>query len=205
MIGNNACGSRALGYGRTVRQRRRRSTCSPATAARLDAAGRAHRAAATGSTPWSTTTSATIRTEFGRFTRQVSRLLASSTCCPRTAATSTGSWSAREGTLGGGRSGRPSGWSRTRPRRPLVVLGYPSMVEAADAVPGAAATTRLVACEGLDARIVDVVRARRGAVPDLPRGAGWLFVEVTGDDRPRRPRGRGRGGRATPARSTHGW
>ncbi|WP_435747489.1 FAD-binding and (Fe-S)-binding domain-containing protein, partial [Nocardioides sp. SYSU DS0663] len=37
----------------------------------------------------------------------------------------------------------------------------------------------LVACEGLDARIVDLVRARGGGVPDLPRGAGWLFVEVS--------------------------
>jgi Fe-S oxidoreductase len=38
----------------------------------------------------------------------------------------------------------------------------------------------LVACEGLDARIVDVVRRTGSAVPQLPRGAGWLFAEVTG-------------------------
>ena len=36
-----------------------------------------------------------------------------------------------------------------------------------------------MACEGLDSRIVDVVRAQRGSAPDLPRGAGWLFAEVT--------------------------
>ena len=41
----------------------------------------------------------------------------------------------------------------------------------------------LVACEGLDSRIVDVVRERRGSAPDLPRGAGWLFAEVTGRQR----------------------
>ncbi len=64
------------------------------------------------------------------------------------------------------------------------MLGYPSMVEAADAVPALLAATggAMVACEGLDARIVDLVRATGHAVPDLPRGAGWLFVEV------RRPR-----------------
>jgi ferredoxin len=63
----------------------------------------------------------------------------------------------------------------------LVVLGYPSMFEAADVVP-TLLTHGPVACEGLDNRIVDVVRARRGAssVPDLPTGQGWLFVELTG-------------------------
>ena len=45
-------------------------------------------------------------------------------------------------------------------------------------------THRPIACEGIDSRIVDVVRARRGpqAVPPLPRGAAWLFVEIAGDD-----------------------
>src|SRR5699024_4251225 len=40
------------------------------------------------------------------------------------------------------------------------------------------------ACEGLDSRIVDVVRTRRGpnAVPPLPNGAAWLFVELVGND-----------------------
>ena len=65
------------------------------------------------------------------------------------------------------------------PFRALAVLGYPSMFEAADAVP-ALLHHPLVACEGLDSRIVDVVRTGTGSVPDLPRGAGWLFAEVTG-------------------------
>ena len=72
------------------------------------------------------------------------------------------------------------------PRRLLLVLGYPSMAEAADAVPGAA--RRL-------GRWLDWSPARAwtpgsstwcgpagSAVPELPRGAGWLFVEVAGDD-----------------------
>ncbi len=44
--------------------------------------------------------------------------------------------------------------------------------------------TRPTAAEGLDRRIVDVVRRTRGeaAVPPLPRGDGWMFVELVGDD-----------------------
>ena len=70
------------------------------------------------------------------------------------------------------------------PHRLLVLLGYASMAEAADAVPAllAAGGGRLIACEGLDSRIVELVRARGNAVPELPRGAGWLFVEVAGSD-----------------------
>jgi Fe-S oxidoreductase len=64
----------------------------------------------------------------------------------------------------------------------LVVLGYPDMITAADAVPALLAH-RPVALEGMDARIVDVVRRRRGssAVPELPAGAGWLFAEVAAE------------------------
>ncbi len=61
------------------------------------------------------------------------------------------------------------------------MLGYPSMADAADAVPALLAHP-LVACEGLGHRIVDVVRTHGGHVPDLPPGEGWLFAEVTGAD-----------------------
>ena len=84
-----------------------------------------------------------------------------------------------EGTLGVVLGARVS-LVEDAPYRALAVLGYPSMVEAADAVPGLLHHP-LVACEGLDERIVQVVRERRGAsaVPALPRGTGWLFAEVT--------------------------
>ena len=64
----------------------------------------------------------------------------------------------------------------------LAVLGYPDMAAAAEAVP-ALLPHLPVALEGLDSRMVDVVRIRRGpaAVPDLPRGGGWLFAETAGD------------------------
>ncbi|WTX19677.1 hypothetical protein OG303_50075 [Streptomyces sp. NBC_00005] len=73
-----------------------------------------------------------------------------------------------------------------RVERRMLVLGYPTMAEAADAGPAllAAAPGRLVACEGMDSRIVDLVRAKGSPVPDLPRGQGWLFAEVAGKDTP---------------------
>ena len=66
--------------------------------------------------------------------------------------------------------------------RVLVVLGYPTMADAADATPGIL-PHRPTACEGLDSRIVQRVRDVPAAVvPDLPRGDGWLVVELAGDD-----------------------
>ena len=61
----------------------------------------------------------------------------------------------------------------------LAALGYRSMIEAADDVPTLLAHSPL-AVEGMDRRLVDVVRAHKGpgAVPALPDGEGWLLVEV---------------------------
>ena len=181
MIGNNACGSRALGYGRTSDNV---VTIDPIwgpgsddAPARLAALADQHLAH--------------IRTSFGRFSRQVSgysmeHLLPERRSVDRFLA-------GTEGTLAVVRSATVRLVEET-PRQ-LVVLGYSSMIEAADAVPALLAACGrptdaargvapggLVACEGLDARIVDLVRARGGAVPELPRGAGWLFVEVSDAD-----------------------
>ncbi|WP_193605570.1 FAD-binding and (Fe-S)-binding domain-containing protein [Nocardioides dongkuii] len=190
MIGNNACGSRALGYGRTSDN-----------VVALDTAY-----AAAGDVPAALAAVvedhlAHVRTTFGRFSRQVSgyaleHLLPERRSVDRFLVGSEGTLAV---VLGATVRLVPD-----EPVRELVVLGYPSMVEAADAVPallaaagvrptagavdGAAgmseAGARLVACEGLDARIVDLVRARGGSVPELPRGAGWLFVEAAGPDAP---------------------
>lgn len=61
----------------------------------------------------------------------------------------------------------------------LAALGYRSMIEAADDVP-ALLTHSPLAVEGMDRRLIDVVRAHKGpgAVPALPEGEGWLLVEV---------------------------
>ena len=68
--------------------------------------------------------------------------------------------------------------------RTLVVLGFPDIAAAGDATP-AILQHRPTACEGIDSRIVDVVRERKGAaaVPDLPSGAAWVFIEMIGDTR----------------------
>jgi FAD/FMN-containing dehydrogenase/Fe-S oxidoreductase len=69
----------------------------------------------------------------------------------------------------------------------LCVLGYPDMPAAADDAPGLAVLAgptgqTPLALEGIDARLVNVVRAHRahGTVPPLPAGDAWLFAEVGG-------------------------
>ncbi len=180
MIGNNACGSRALGYGRTVdnvvaldvlfgngERAAGVSTSSTSGGRLLELAGEhlAH-----------------VRTEFGRFTRQVSGY-SFEHLLPEHGRSVDRFLVGSEGTLAVVREATVR-LVEDEADRLLVVLGYPSMLEAADAVPTLLAATGggMVACEGLDARIVDLVRARGSAVPELPDGAGWLFVEVVGSE-----------------------
>jgi FAD/FMN-containing dehydrogenase/Fe-S oxidoreductase len=174
MIGNNACGSRALGYGRTVDNVVALDVAwGPGAGADVES-----RLAALADQHLEH-----IRTEFGRFGRQVSgysleHLLPERRSVDRFVAGS-------EGTLALVRRATVR-LVEDEAERLLVVLGYPSMIEAADAVPALLAATRgagsggMVACEGLDARIVDLVRAKGDPVPELPPGAGWLFVELVG-------------------------
>ncbi|MFD0522578.1 FAD-binding and (Fe-S)-binding domain-containing protein [Paractinoplanes durhamensis] len=63
------------------------------------------------------------------------------------------------------------------------MLGYPDFGTAGDIIP-AILEFKPTACEGIDSRICDVVRSRRGAgaVPPLPGGQAWLMVEIAGDD-----------------------
>lgn len=189
MIGNNACGSRALGFGRTsdnvlglevlwgngsLETLGGPSGVAPSgaagsTSAALAALGAAHLAP--------------IRQGFGHFARQGSgyaleHLLPERLAPHRLVVGS-------EGTLGVVLAATVA-LVEEPVARVMLLLGYPSMAEAADAVPSLLASVPvasadgagLLALEGLDARIVDVVRARGGAVPDLPRGAGWLFAEI---------------------------
>src|SRR5690606_33938632 len=124
---------------------------------------------------------AVARTEFGRFTRQISgyaleHLLPARFAPARAFAGSEATW----GALFAARARLVEA-----PAPPvLLVLGSPDMPAAAAAVPALRAY-RPIAIEGIDARLVDVVRTRRGgaAVPPLPRGAGWLLVEFGGATR----------------------
>src|SRR4029077_12583167 len=184
-IGNNACGSRALRYGRTAdnvvsldlltaageQLTARRTghggltTAGPIGAA-LDSLVAAHLGL--------------IRTEFGRFTRQVSGYSLEHPL-PENGADLAKFLAGTEGTLGM-ITGATVGLVPSPKAVALAVLGYPGMPEAADAVPGLL-PHQPVAMEGMDARLVEVFRARRGAaaVPALPRGESWLFVETAGD------------------------
>src|SRR5699024_4306709 len=73
------------------------------------------------------------------------------------------------------------------PGRLLLVLGYDAISEAADAVPhildaarGEFGPNSLIACEGMDARLVELVRSAGKPVPQLPEGRGRIFVQATG-------------------------
>ncbi len=179
MIGNNACGPRAVAYGRTAdnvvdldvvdgtgrRFTARAGAGSLDVVPGLDGLVRAHLDV--------------IRTELGRFRRQVSGYSLEH-LAPEHGTDLAKMLVGTEGTLvtllGATVNLVPV------PSAPvLVVLGYPDMPTAADAVPALLAHAPL-AIEGMDSRLVDVVRRVKGAsaVPDLPPGAGWMMCEVGG-------------------------
>ncbi|WP_438822227.1 FAD-binding and (Fe-S)-binding domain-containing protein [Kineococcus terrestris] len=180
MIGNDACGSHALAYGRTShnvvalevldgRGRRWWTDDPPADLLEeLRGVASAHLA--------------TIRTRFATFGRQVSGY-ALEHLLPETGGP-TGTAMARlltgsEGTLATILTARVR-LVRQSPATTFVVLGYASMHEAADATPALLEHAPL-AVEGIDRRLADVVVRRGGSVEGLPTGDGWLFVEMGGD------------------------
>ncbi|WP_396450169.1 FAD-binding and (Fe-S)-binding domain-containing protein [Actinomadura sp.] len=182
MIGNNACGSRALGYGRTsdnvlgldvVTGSGERLRLGDVPGAAADSALLDRLKGLVGENL------ALIRTEFGRFGRQVSGYSLEH-LLPEKGFDVARALVGSEGTLALTLAARVR-MVREPACRVLVVLGYGSMAEAADAVP-AILPHGPVACEGLDSRITGVVRERRGpdAVPPLPEGSGWLLVELAG-------------------------
>src|SRR5580658_198513 len=184
-IGNNACGSRALRYGRTadnvVSLDVLTASGEPLAARRLGRDGLA--AAGPIGAALDTVVAprlGLIRTEFGRFTRQVSGYSLEH-LLPENGVDLAKFLVGTEGTLGMV-LGATVRLVRSPPAVALAVLGYPGLPEAAEAVPGLL-PHRPVAVEGMDARLIDVFRARRGAaaVPALPRGQAWLFVETAGE------------------------
>lgn len=184
MIGNNACGPRALGYGRTADNILGLEVVT-GTGERLSLASGAR------NRPASPTLDAlealvrdnlgVIRTEFGRFPRHVSGYSLEH-LLPEHGFDVARFLAGSEGTLAVVTGARLR-LVTDLPYTALVVIGYASMADAADATPGVLGF-RPTAVEGLDRRIVDVVRRRRGpaAVPPLPEGEGWLFVELTDAD-----------------------
>ncbi|WP_010203227.1 FAD-binding and (Fe-S)-binding domain-containing protein [Salinibacterium sp. PAMC 21357] len=178
MIGNNACGAHSLQFGKTADNVRALDV--------VDGLGQNFTAAndlATipGLAILVSDNLATMRTELGRFGRQVSGFSLEHLLPER------GHHLARS--LVGTEGSLVTVLEATvdlvaEPQHPLLVaLGYPDMATAADAVP-ALLPHHPSAIEGLDARIVDAVSRQRGAraVAALPQGAGWLLVEVSGAD-----------------------
>ncbi|HSV41517.1 MAG TPA: FAD-binding and (Fe-S)-binding domain-containing protein [Nocardioidaceae bacterium] len=156
MIGNNACGSRALGYGRTADNVvSLETTAVPDLSALVDE----HLGL--------------IRTEFGRFSRQVSGYSLEH-LLPENGRSVDRFLVGSEGTLAVVRRATVR-LVEDAPHRVLVVLGFPDMAAAADAVPSLLEHD-LVACEGIDERITRLVPGH----PELPPGRGWIFAELTG-------------------------
>ncbi|GAA2400472.1 FAD-binding and (Fe-S)-binding domain-containing protein [Actinomadura vinacea] len=191
MIGNNACGSRSLAYGRTSDNVAGLELLT-AAGDRLTTGYTTGRAA-TGKPTWSgadavienvrnvmATHLATARTELDRFGRQVSGYAAQYLLPERFDLTR--ALVGSEGTLGVITQATVNLIVDT-PVRMMVVLGFPDIVAAGEAAPAVVAH-RPTSCEGLDSRLLDVLRARRGtaATPSLPMGRAWLFVEVAGED-----------------------
>ncbi|RNL61141.1 FAD-binding oxidoreductase [Nocardioides marmoriginsengisoli] len=202
MIGNNACGSRALGYGRTADNvvslkvalsdgevvGPRGALHQPGFSVEEERGLRGFPVAEPRSTSrlLSDVTALVdanlglIRTEFGRFGRQVSGYSLEH-LLPENDRNFDRFLVGSEGTLGVVLEATVR-LVPDAPYRALALLGFPSMAAAADAVPavldaGAEIDGELTACEGLDHRISDLVPN----APELPDGRGWLFVEVTGD------------------------
>ena len=177
MIGNNACGPHAVAFGRT--------SDNVETLSVVDGLGRLFTAGAgsdslhevPGLEALLAQSLATVRTEFGRFGRQVSGYSLEH-LLPENGPDLAKALVGTEGTLVSV-LGATVRLVPVPPRPALVALGYPDMATAADVVPDLLALEPL-AVEGLDARLVDVVR-RHKAVPELPVGAGWLLVEVSGE------------------------
>ncbi|HST47096.1 FAD-binding and (Fe-S)-binding domain-containing protein [Jatrophihabitans sp.] len=180
MIANNACGPHALAYGRTADNVESLSLLL-ADGRSLDTRPLAELADPVGArlTELVRADLALIRTEFGRFSRQISGY-SMEHLLPENGGNLARFLAGTEGSLAISTAATVTLVPRAAATA-LAVLAYPDMPAAADAVP-AVLPYRPLALEGMDARLVEVVRRRRGpaAVPPLPAGGGWLFVETGG-------------------------
>ncbi|MET0854669.1 MAG: FAD-linked oxidase C-terminal domain-containing protein [Microterricola sp.] len=174
MIGNNACGPRALHYGKT--------SDNVVGLSFIDGRGRVFDTSRMEGLPASLESLmqselTTIRTEFGRFARQVSGYSLEH-LLPENRRNLTKTMVGTEGTCGLFTEATVK--LVEPPRDPLlIVLGFRSMVAAAHSVPQLL-RYRPIAIESLDRRLLDSVLAHSAGirVPELPAGDGWLFVEI---------------------------
>jgi FAD/FMN-containing dehydrogenase/Fe-S oxidoreductase len=174
MIGNNACGAHALAYGRTADNVLELDV--------VDGTGRRFTAGrgldpVPGLDDLVTGNLAMLRTEFGRLRRQVSGYSLEH-LLPENGAHLARALAGTEGTVVT-MLGATVGLVPVAEAHALVVLGYPDVADAADAVPAILEHGPL-AIEGLDVTMVEVVRRSKGSsrVPELPPGNAWLMVEM---------------------------
>ncbi len=188
MIGNNACGSHSLAYGRTSDNvlgleivGADGTMFSTGYDARLTPTIDGADALTTSLRGVASRHLATARTEFGKFGRQVSGYAAEQ-LLPENKLDLTKLVVGSEGTLGIITEAKIQLVSEPA-HRLVVAIGFPDIATAAESVPEVL-KFRPTACEGLDSRIVDVVRERKATseIPKLPRGNAWLFVELSSDD-----------------------
>ncbi|MEU4316509.1 FAD-binding and (Fe-S)-binding domain-containing protein [Nocardia sp. NPDC024068] len=176
MIGNNACGPHAVAWGRTSdRVRELRILDGTGTERRLAT----DPAAVPGMAEFTTAALAVLRTDLGRFERQASGY-GLEYLLPERGGSLAASFVGSEGTCGVLLEAEVD-LVEIPAATVLVVLGYPDLATAADDI-AAVMSVAPIAVEGLDAGLIAMVRAHGRAVPDLPRGGGWLFVELAGAD-----------------------
>jgi FAD/FMN-containing dehydrogenase/Fe-S oxidoreductase len=176
MVGNNACGPRAVAWGRTVDNVRELRIVDGR--ARVLDIGQGFDAVPD-LEEFTRRHLATIRTEFGLFGRQVSGYSLEH-LLPERKRDVAKALVGTEGTCGMLLSATVS-LVEIPAATALTVLAYDDMPTAADDV------TRLLplkplAIESMDSYLLDVVVAHHGAdrVPALPTGGAWLFVETSG-------------------------
>lgn len=183
MIGNNACGPRALGHGRSSDNIVSLNVITGTGERLVLGAGQDESNPILASLKQLVNENlGVIRTEFGHFSRQVSGYSLEH-LLPENGFNTAGFFAGTEGTLGVITEATVR-LVEDPPESVMIAVGYPTMADAADQMP-TILKYHPTACEGLDSRIVDVVIKKRGAnaVPKLPEGKGWLMIELVGYDR----------------------
>jgi FAD/FMN-containing dehydrogenase/Fe-S oxidoreductase len=177
MIGNNACGPHAVAWGRTSDNVRELRVLDGTGAERILMNDLS---VLPGLVEFTRNNLAVLRTDLGRFDRQASGYGLEHLLPERDSAVAK-SFVGTEGTCGLLLEATVD-LVALPGATVLTVLGYPDMAIAADDVAAVIAASP-IAVEGIDTRLVDIVRvhrARSGGVPELPRGGAWLFVETAG-------------------------
>ena len=176
LIGNNACGPHALSFGKTADN----VISFEAIDGRLrQFSAEKNIQSIPGLSQLVTSNLATLRTEFGKFGRQVSGYSLEH-LLPENGGNLAAALTGTEGTLVTILQAQVK-LVEQAPAPALVVLAYPDMPSAGDDVPNLLRFKPL-AMEGLDIRLIDVAREhwKGKGFPELPHGKGWLMIEVGG-------------------------